>query len=322
MSQSNDTPDPMLARSDLKLRHMRVIIALEETGQVSAAAARLNMSQPAASRMITEMEALLEAPLCERLSRGISLTPYGKAFARRARAVLLELREAGREIAELRTGHRGAVAFGAVTGPSIDMVVPALTALGQTHPGIGFTVVVETSDVLGRALIAGDIDFYIGRVPDGMATEAFDSLLLGPEAVCFVARADHPLAKSSAIALEGLSDYQWVLQPPGSLLRRTIDSLFAKERQPLPARILNTSSALLTQEMVRNSQSIAPVSLQVANAMIEDQAGASRLAILDIDFEITLAPLAMVTARGRTLSPSALVVHDALLEAAKKTPPS
>src|SRR6266702_6536506 len=87
-----------LLRSGLSLRHMRMIVALDDHGRVSAAAQVMNISQPAASRMIAEMEAVLEVKLCERLPRGITLTPFGKALARRARSILLEMREVDREI--------------------------------------------------------------------------------------------------------------------------------------------------------------------------------------------------------------------------------
>lgn len=98
-----------LLRSGLSLRHMRMIAALDDHGRVSAAAQVMNISQPAASRMISEMEAVLDVKLCERLPRGITLTPYGKALARRARSILLEMREADREISELKAGKGGSV---------------------------------------------------------------------------------------------------------------------------------------------------------------------------------------------------------------------
>ena len=74
-----------LARGGLKLGHLRMAAALDEHGQVSAAASVLNISQPAASRMIAEIEAIVGAPICERLPCGVALTPYGKALARRAK---------------------------------------------------------------------------------------------------------------------------------------------------------------------------------------------------------------------------------------------
>ena len=63
---------------------MRLVVALEEHGQISAAAHMMNISQPAASRMIAEIEGILGVAICERLPRGIRLTPYGGVLARRA----------------------------------------------------------------------------------------------------------------------------------------------------------------------------------------------------------------------------------------------
>ncbi|MGO4840916.1 LysR family transcriptional regulator, partial [Rhizobiaceae sp. 2RAB30] len=89
-SSSQDDGESLL-RSGLKLGHMRMIVALDDHARVSAAAQVLNISQPAASRMIAEMEAILDVRLCDRLPRGVALTSYGKALARRARAILLEM---------------------------------------------------------------------------------------------------------------------------------------------------------------------------------------------------------------------------------------
>src|ERR1700744_5637807 len=85
----NAAPKPP-PQSRLKLAHLRLIAALEDTQTVSAAAQAVNMSHPAASRMIGELEGLLAAQLCERLSRGVRLTPLGQALARHARSVLLQ----------------------------------------------------------------------------------------------------------------------------------------------------------------------------------------------------------------------------------------
>src|SRR5579872_2719920 len=87
-----------LPRGRLKVSHLRMIVALEEHEMVSAAADAMNISQPAASRMIAEMESLLDAQLCERLSRGVRLTPLGLSLARHARSVLLQLARAEQEI--------------------------------------------------------------------------------------------------------------------------------------------------------------------------------------------------------------------------------
>ncbi|MFX4493773.1 hypothetical protein ABTA45_19965, partial [Acinetobacter baumannii] len=76
--------------------------------------------------MLTEMETILKAQLCERISRGVALTAFGRAFARRARTILLELREVDRELSALKSGTGGSVFLGAVTAPAISLAVPAI----------------------------------------------------------------------------------------------------------------------------------------------------------------------------------------------------
>ena len=135
-------PEPLgddtegLLRSGLKVSHMRMIVAVEDSGQISAAAHMLNITQPAASRMIAEMEGILGVPLCRRLPRGVELTPFGAALARRARIMLLELREVDREISDLKSGKGGAVFLGAVTAPAIGIAVPAIRRIRKNFPSI------------------------------------------------------------------------------------------------------------------------------------------------------------------------------------------
>ena len=77
-----------LFQRGLKLSHLRMIVAMEETGQISLAADMLKTSQPAASRLLSEMETILEVRLCVRSPRGIEMTNAGRALARRARSMI------------------------------------------------------------------------------------------------------------------------------------------------------------------------------------------------------------------------------------------
>src|SRR5215471_9505994 len=116
---SDSFRDDTLLKAGLKLNHLRMIVTIEDHGQISAAAQALAISQPAASRMLSEMESIVKMPLYERVARGVVLTAFGSALAKRARKILLELREASREIGELKTGKGGSVNIGAVTAPAI-----------------------------------------------------------------------------------------------------------------------------------------------------------------------------------------------------------
>lgn len=299
-----------LLRSALKFSHISMIVALEEQGRVSAAAQLLNISQPAASRMIAEMEAILDVELCERLPRGIALTPYGKALARRARAILLEMSEADREIADLKTGRGGSVFVGAVTAPAMDLAMRAIREVRKLYPRMEITIQNETSNVLARELLASRHDFIIARIPDDLNPRLFESRVLGIEKACLIVRRGHPLLREAPVALERLTGYDWVLQPGGTLLRRTIEGLLIARNAPLPDRLINTSSLLLTIVMVAQSDAIAPVATEVANFFRAGKGPSGAIEILPVDVDIEVQPYSIIKVRNRALSPAAQLLHD------------
>lgn len=304
-----DAEQENLLRAGLKFTHLRLIVALDEHGKVSAAAQVLNISQPAASRMVAEMEGMLGVALCERLPRGVTLTPAGKALARRARTMLLEMREVGREIADLKSGKGGTVFLGTVTAPAIDLAVPAIHRIRERYPRIEINVQVDASNVLARELLASRHDFIIARIPDDLNPRLFQSKIIGVETACLIVRRGHPLLAYPRVTLEDLSAHDWVFQPEGALLRRTMESLFISRNAPLPERILTTGSMLLTLVMVAQSDAISPVSVEVANFIRSDAGLAGAIDILRTDFEITVQPYSLITVRNRALSPVARMLY-------------
>ncbi len=303
-----------LSRSGLSLRHMRMIVALDDHGRVSAAAQVMNISQPAASRIIAEMESALEVKLAERLPRGIQLTPYGKALAKRARSILLEMREADREISELKAGKGGSVFLGAVTAPAIELAVPAIREIRRLYPRIEITMQVETSNVLARELIASRHDFIIARIPDDLNPRLFEARVIGIEKACLIVRRDHPLtAEGGTVGLDRTAAYDWVFQSGGSPLRQAIEANFLNRNTPLPERILNTSSLLLTLVMVAQSDAIAPVSVQVARFIQGAEGLCGAIDVVATEFDIEVRPYSLITVRNRVLSPAARMLYDLIL---------
>lgn len=315
---SDSFGDDGLLRAGLKLNHLRMIVAIEDSGQISAAAEVLNISQPAASRMLSEMESIIKTPLYERVARGVVLTTFGAALARRARKILLELREAGREIGELKSGKGGSVFIGAVTAPAMSLVVPAINKVRKAYPGIEVNIQVETSNVLARELLAARHDFIIGRIPDDLNPRLFEVTEIGIERACLIVRSHHPLLKKKTSSLADIRDYDWVFQPPGTLLRRTIEDIFLSRGVALPENIVNTSSLLLTCAIICETDAIAPVAVDVAQFLASKSSKASNVRVLPIDFEINLKPYSMITARERALPPSARLLYDIILEESRK----
>jgi len=315
---SDSFGDDGLLRAGLKLNHLRMIVAIEDSGQISAAAEVLNISQPAASRMLSEMESITKTSLYERVARGVVLTTFGAALARRARKILLELREASREIGELKSGKGGSVFIGAVTAPAMSLVVPAINRVRKAYPGIEVNIQVETSNVLARELLAARHDFIIGRIPDDLNPRLFEVTEIGIERACLIVRSRHPLLQKKTSSLADIRDYDWVFQPPGTLLRRAIEDIFMSHGVALPETIVNTSSLLLTCAIICETDAIAPVAVDVAQFLASKSSKASDVRMLPIDFEINLKPYSMITAKERALPPSARLLYDIILEESRK----
>lgn len=303
-----------LLRSGLKLAHMRMIVALDENSQVSAAAQVMNITQPAASRMIAEMEEILKVRLLERLPRGVRLTPYGKTLVRRARAILLELRQVGREISDLRTGKGGSVFLGSVTAPAIELAVPAIREARKLYPRLEVNIQIDTSNVLARELLASRHDFIIGRIPDDLNPRLFNSRVIGIEKACLIVRRGHPLLSRKTVGLAEMVGYDWVFQPAGSLLRRTIENIFLSRNISLPERVLNTTSLLLTLIMVAQSDAVAPIAIEVAKFIKSEQGGlAAAIEIVPVEFEVNVQPYSLIMASNRVLSPAAETLYNLIL---------
>lgn len=303
-----------LIKAGLKLSHLRLISAISDHGQVSAAAEAMNISQPAASRMLHEVETILKAPLCERAAKGMVMTRFGEAMARRARSILLEIREANREITELKTGYGGSVNMGSVTAPAIGLAVPAIRRVRSLYPAIQINCQVDTSNVLARDLISARYDFVIGRIPDELNPRLFNTTPLGVERACLIVRSGHPLLAQPPCGLEELSRYDWIFQPPGAMLSRALEMMFMEKGVPLPANIVTTPSVLLTMALIAESDAIAPIAEEVATFIASQSSRMGEIAVLETDFEIVLSPFSLITANGRALPPSAKLLHDLILE--------
>jgi DNA-binding transcriptional LysR family regulator len=291
-----------LLRRGLKLSHLRLMAALAEAGQLGLAADRLGIAQPAASRLLAEVERIAGQAVHLRTGRGIALTPMGEALARRAARVVMELRDAGREMAELAGGGAGHVRIGSVTGPALDRVLPALRTARLALPQVTTEVVVAPSDLLGQQLLAGRLDFALGRMPEGMETELTLSAPLGVEPVALMVRRGHRLARSGRVEPEELMDFDWVMPGPEALLTRAVMDRLAELGLPQPPQRLATASFLLTLALIQQSNAIAPLARSVCDRFAGKD---SPYVILPVDMGIVVEPFGLLTRTGAILTPVA-----------------
>lgn len=302
-----------MVRRGLKLTHLRLLSALGRTGQISAAAAQLAISQPAASRLLAEAERIAGANLYLRHARGISFTEAGQHFSTLAQRLLGDLDAASREMEELEAGRRGFVAIGAVTGAALEHVLPVLRQLRVTHPNINANVVVDISDKLAPLMLADQLDLYIGRVPGTVERGAFIANPVGPEPVSLMVREDHPLTRRKNLSLEECVEFDWVLQPLGGLMRQTVEAYLSDRRVALPARVISTSSTLMTLALIVQSNAIAPIARAAGVFFGSPDGVGGRVVTLPVAEDLAVTPYSLLRPAHRPLSPAAMLVHRQLL---------
>lgn len=297
----------------LTIKHLRLIAAIAEQGQLSLAAQALSLTQPAASRTLGEIETLCGTPLFERHPRGMVPTPVGALLARRARNVIEELGEAAAEIGRQRSGLGGTVRIGAVTGGAVGYVVPVIRRLKALAPDAEVHVEVGMSRDLIHELEALRLDFVLARIPPESDPGAFDAVRAAEERIDLLVGRDSPFAARRSVGLVELLNLHWVMQARGAPIRMAIEAAILGLGAPLPPRVTNTSSLLVTLAMLDAPDSVAPVSREVTTLLVGagPRAGVVRLRLAE---RIVVAPYQLLSTRGRRLSPLAQRCRDLVAE--------
>src|SRR5690349_18057761 len=149
---------PWFLRARLKTRQLLLLIAIGEEGNIHRAAENLRMSQPAASKLLKDLEDVLGLTLFERLPRGMRPTWYGETMIRHARIALASLTQAGNELEALKTGRFGEVSVGAITGLAVTLLPHAIAIVTRDHPDLRVQLAIESSDVLIERLAQSKLD--------------------------------------------------------------------------------------------------------------------------------------------------------------------
>ncbi|MCH4564021.1 LysR substrate-binding domain-containing protein [Halomonas sp. EGI 63088] len=294
----------------LKLRHLQLFQALDEQRNLHRAAEALGMSQPAASKLLGDLEARLGVRLFERHARGLTPNWYGEVLVRHAHSMLFELQHTGNELAALRAGNAGTVTVGTVMAPAVTLLTSAIERVHRDRPGLKVSVEVGVSKALIPRLLEGELDFAITRVPAGFPMERFVFEEIGEEDICFVCREGHPLTGRSPLTLEDMAAYPWSLQPPGALMRQRVDSLFLHHGVSPPARIVDTPDVLVSLALVDKSDTITATTREVAGLLCAPQ----RFRILPLQDALSVQPYGLVSLRDQRLSPGAAALMTTLRE--------
>lgn len=235
--------------SSIDPRALRTYLAVCQERSISGAARRLNISQPAVSVTIAQLEQVAGATLFERARSGIILTPPGIALLRRAEALDVLLRNAQEEVTAARERVEGPLRIGGTPGALVSLVPAALTRMMQE--GARYAVhVLERSDADCIELLRrGEIEIAVVTVGIEAPPPDIEEISIARDQFSLIAGggADQLPAR---MRLSDARDLRWVLPAAAGAFRRQLDALFLAAEVPLPLDVVRCDSLLTTKAIV------------------------------------------------------------------------
>ena len=232
----------------IKYRHLVCFLEMARQGSLARAADVLAVSQPAMSKTLKELEALLTVSLFVRSKSGISLTEAGVAFLRYATPSVQALREG---VNALRGGEYagGTVRLGVLSTVESVLIPELVSRLHRQHSSLVVSVVTGPSAYLLSQLRVGDVDLVVGRMTDSPEIQGMNFEHLYSECMTLVVRAGHPLTLHP-LDRSLLEHYPLVVPLANTTIRAYADSLFVQCGINPSSQRLETLSVTLSRRYV------------------------------------------------------------------------
>lgn len=302
---------PAELRNRLKLRQLTLLAALNATGSLHKAAERCGMSQPAATRLIHELEGLVGAELFERTSRGMVPTDMGRLLTRHASMLLAGIDHVHHEAAALKAGNAGNLRLGLSPGTSPRLVAQAIAMVKESTPRMDIQIVDGANDFLVAGLRDGSLNLAVGRAP-AASTNIIDFELLFMEHFSVVCGANNPLADSGA-GLSELIDQPWILPVPETALRTNLDLQFLSQCGRLPQDVIESASVPTNIALVESTGRFAVM----PGSRAGDRGHTGQIRIVIDRLPDLQGPIGILTRRDEVQPSHVLRMIDAFREASR-----
>jgi LysR family transcriptional regulator of abg operon len=287
----------------MKLNQLRDAAAIAEHGSLRAAARALRLAQPALTRSVRELEHELGAPLFERRTKGMVLTPVGETFVRRARAILSDVERARVEVDQIMGGVGGSLVAGLSIAAHILLLPRSLQRFYKRYPDVHLKIIEGLFPTLIGGLRDGSVDFYIGPRPSGHIPEGLVVEKLFDNTRQIVCRVGHPLAKPGGkpVSLRDLSKADWLTTSITQEANEELGATFRRHGLPSPRLVVQTQSALSVMLTLLHSDVLAMMPVQFTQFELIQNAITS----IPVIEPLPAPPIVLVQRAGFSLTPAA-----------------
>ena len=311
MPKPTDLEHLILTR--LGLRHIRQLSCVGRLGSMSRAAAELHISQPALSKTVLQIEAILGVRLFERTPRGLIATIPGGRLLLHCRAVESELRKAGQDLQAQLDGTGGQIAVGGYLVALPTLLPAAIGRLRAETHDVVVRVVDGSTHQLMPALLSGDLDLLVGRLNETLTPEHLRHEVLYNEPIVIIAGSGHPLTGRRKPDYRDLADHPWVLPTPDSVAHAPVAELFLAHGLSRPQSHVESISFMLIRSLLQDRDTLAAMPYHVVKRDVE----LGLLKILPLELPHAHLPVGITRHATRELGPLAERFLHCLRAAAK-----
>ncbi len=207
----------------MTIRHLRIFIAVYQFENITKAAESLNMTQPAVTRAIHELESHYSRQLFERIHHRLYVTDAGKLLYRQAVHISALMDRIEKEMADWE--EAGTLRIGAGTTLGCVLLPHVLSVFQKKHPRMTIRSVVTDTARLQEMLLHNEIDFaLIESTPDDPSLER---RAIGIDRMVLILPAGHPLQKKEEITIGDLAGQPMIVSESGSASRSFMEHLFS-----------------------------------------------------------------------------------------------
>lgn len=255
-SNSNQLPSFASWTNRLRLRHLAMLLNISKHPSLTAAAEAMNMSQPAVSQWLNDIENALGVTLYTR-GRRLKPTPYAEVLIKHAKVLLGESSRMHEEILAMQKGSSGIVRIGTLLVGSTKLLPATLMRLMKESPNLQFSLIEDLNVNLVTRFENNELDIIIGRIDFLTLTSKYFHEVLLDDQHCVFCGPDHPLTKKRKPTWKDTLSYPWILPPSDTPLRQSIEMNFASHELSYPGPWVESTSISLNMALMRQSDCLA-----------------------------------------------------------------
>ena len=216
----------------MEIDNLKAFLAVAGTGSFSQAANRMNLTQPAISKRVAQLEKQLGALLFDRIGRAVRLTEAGNSLAYRANLILQQVEDTERAIRNLNGAVGGQLSLATSHHVGLWRLPNVLSSYTAKHPEVNLDLHFMDSEVAHERIIQGELEMAIIT----LAPSPHERLIAEPiwrDELVFVCSRAHDLAMRKNVTIKELAEYAAILPDMTTFTGRIVKGMFRNHGLPL-----------------------------------------------------------------------------------------